>query len=56
MPISQKNFTGDADFTATYGEMMDAEDSRDRIAEERTINPLFAKVSDMDQTGTTTGS
>jgi hypothetical protein len=58
MSFNKKSFTDPtvAPGDATAGQMQDAEDSRDRIAEERKINPLFAIVSDMDQTGITTGS
>jgi hypothetical protein len=56
MSISQSQFTDLTGFEATQGEMQDAEAARDRLAEERKINPLFAKVVDLDQTGVTTGS
>jgi hypothetical protein len=56
MPISRTQFTGVTGFEATAKEMQDAEDNRDGLAEEKTINPTFAKLDALDQSGTTTGS
>jgi hypothetical protein len=60
MPFNKKSFTNaDAGFgDATMGELMDAEDSRDPIAEEKAINPQYAAMPDPTKPSswTTTGS
>lgn len=44
MPAPKNIFTGNNDFTATAGELADAEAMRDTLAEEAAINPQYAAL------------